>query len=114
MHELAVVSEIIKVVKEVALENEITSIEKIVLDIGAICSSNPDYIEDCFPAVVYKTEFENTKLEINILKAEAKCKVCDEIFDIPENEGVCPKCNTDRNYVILSGTELEIKEIVGY
>ncbi len=114
MHEISIVAEVMKTVKEVVEENNLTTVEAVVLDIGAICMAYPKYIEECFPAVVYKTEFENTKLEINIVQANAECRVCGEVFDIPKHDGVCPKCKADRDYEILSGTDLEIREIRAY
>ncbi len=111
MHEIGIIAEIMKTVRRVMEENDATELETVVLDVGAICMAYPPYLEESFAAVNYKTEFEHVKLQINVIQANAQCRVCNTIFDIPEHDGVCPECQADRNYEILSGTELKIKEI---
>lgn len=111
MHELSVVIEVVKTVEEFARENGVTKIEKLVLQIGELSSMIPQYIEDCFPCAVDGTSMVDTKLEIEILPGNGRCRPCGSVFNIVENKGVCPACGV-KDAEILSGREFLIKEIV--
>lgn len=111
MHELGVIIEVAKAVEQISLENQITEVDTIVLQIGEISSMIPRYIQECYPAAVDGTMLEKTKLEIEIVKATAQCKVCDTLFNVVENEGYCPNCHV-KDWNLISGKEFMIKEII--
>lgn len=113
MHELSVVFEVIKSVDKIALENQLTEVDTIVLQIGELSSMIPKYVVDCFPAATDRTRFEKTKLKIEILTATALCGQCGKVFRIVENEGKCPHDFSDE-WELLSGKEFMIKEIVAW
>jgi hydrogenase nickel incorporation protein HypA/HybF len=74
LHELSVVFEVIKAVDKIAIENQLSEVDTIVLQIGELSSMIPKYVQECFPAATDRTRFEKTKLEIEILTATALCK----------------------------------------
>jgi len=111
LHELSVVIEVVKTVEEFARENGVTRIEKLVLQIGELSSMIPQYIEDCFPCAVDGTSMVDTKLEIEILPGDARCRPCGAVFNLIANEGVCPACGR-KEFDVVSGKEFLIKEIV--
>ena len=111
MHELGVVIEVVKALDRIVLENNLTEVETIVLQIGEISSMIPKYIEDCFDVAVDKTQFEKTKLKIEILTATALCRPCNRVFKLVENNGKCDCCGGN-DWELLSGKEFLIKEIV--
>ncbi len=111
MHELGIVYEVIKVVDNFVKEYELKKVDKIILEIGQLSQAIPRFIEECYPAAVSETPYEETKLEIIVLPANAKCGDCDEIYNIIEHRKICPKCDGE-NYELISGEEFNIKEIV--
>lgn len=113
MHELGVVIEVVKKVEKIAIENNLTKIESIVLQIGELSSMIPKYIESCYPAAVSNTILEKTRLEIEIIPGNGMCKNCNKVFNLKENNGVCPHCNSSA-WELLSGKEFIIKEILAY
>jgi len=113
MHELGIVYEVIKVVDGFVKENNVTKVEKIVLEIGQLSQAIPRFIEECYPAAVNETPYEDTELEIISLPAEGTCKVCDETYNIVDHRKVCPACNSE-DFTLISGQEFNIKEIQGY
>lgn len=113
MHELGIVYEVIKIVDSFVKENNVTKVEKIVLEIGQLSQAIPRYIENCYPAAVSETAYEDTKLEIITMPANGKCKLCHEVYNIVDNRKICPKCNGE-DFTLISGQEFNIKEIVGY
>lgn len=113
MHELGIVYEVIKIVDKFSVENNITKVQKIVLEIGELSQSIPRFIEECYPAAVNDTPYEETELEIVVLLANGRCKACNEVYSIIKNKKICPKCNGEK-YEIISGEEFNIKEIIAY
>ena len=113
MHELGVVIEVVKTVEKVALENNLTKIDSVVLQIGELSSMIPKYIESCFPVAVENTSLQNTKLKIQVIPANGICKCCNKVFNVKENNGQCIYCSSKR-WDLISGKEFVIKEIVAY
>lgn len=111
MHELGIVYEVIKVVDNFVKENEITKVDKIVLEIGQLSQAIPRFIKECYPAAVDQTPYEETKLEIISIPANATCKECSETYNIIEHRKICPNCSS-KEFVLISGNEFSIKEIV--
>lgn len=112
MHELGIISAMLKTIQQIADEEQLTQIEKIVLQVGELSGIVPSYMEDCYPAAVYKTPFENTKLELEIVPGIVRCKDCGEEFNALSYDLSCPNCHS-ASLSALSGRELVIKEIVG-
>ena len=111
MHELGVVIEVVKTVQRFSRENNVTRVDKIVLQIGELSSMIPKYVEECFPVAVDGTGMESTELEIEIIGADAMCKQCQHIFAVLENKSICPECQSPE-WGLLSGKEFLIKEIL--
>ena len=111
MHELGIVYEVIKVVDNFVKENNLSKVEKIVLEIGQLSQAIPRFIEECYPAAVDETPYEHTKLEIVTLPANGECHECNEIYNIVENRKVCPKCGGE-DFKLISGEEFNIREVV--
>ncbi len=113
MHELGIVYEVIKIVDRFAQENQLTRVDKIVLEVGQLSQAIPRFLEECYPAAVSETAYEDTKLEIIVLPANAKCKNCNEVYNVIKYRKICPQCDANQ-YELISGQEFNIKEIVAY
>lgn len=111
MHELGVVIEVIKTVETFARENGVGRIESLTLQIGELSSMIPKYIEACYPAAVDGTLMEDTKLVIEILPGNGRCRSCARVFNILKAKSLCPQCG-GRDWELLSGKEFTIKEIL--
>lgn len=111
MHELGIVYEVIKVVDGFVKENQITKVDKIVLEIGQLSQAIPRFIEECYPAAVDETDYAETELEIESIPAMGQCKSCGEQYNIVDHRKICPQCGGDQ-FNLISGQEFNIKEIV--
>lgn len=111
MHELGIVAEIVRVVEKLAHEQQLTTIDTLVLQIGELSSVVPYYVEQCYPAAAYGTLLENTKLRIEILPGNGRCRSCGQVFNLLANRRKCPACG-QTNAEILGGREFMIKEII--
>lgn len=111
MHELGVVMEVVRTVLEVAEQNQVTEIETVVLQIGQLSSCIPHYVQEVWPAAADGTLLQNTRLEIEVLPANGRCRACGKVFDAVEHKGRCPACQSS-DFELLGGREFLIKEIV--
>ncbi len=114
MHELGIVFNIVASVEAFATQNQLSTVKSITLQVGEICTVVPKYLEDCYPAAVDKSALlHDTKLIIEIVPANSVCHQCYEVFSMLKHKQTCPDCgSTDTE--IVSGKELEIKEIEAY
>ena len=114
MHEVGIISSMLRTIEEVMEQENLTKVEKIVLQVGELSGVLPHYMESCFPAAVYKTRFQDTKLELDIVPGIARCLCCGEEFNGLKYDLTCPGCGNRDQFDRLSGDELIIKEIQGY
>ena len=54
MHELGVVFHVIKIVEEVATENELTEVESVTLELGEVSGVIESYLQNCWKWAVKK------------------------------------------------------------
>lgn len=113
MHELGILSSMLKTIDQIMIDESLTHIEKIVLQVGEISGIIPEFITECFPAATYKTKYEDTKLEMEVIPGVVRCKDCGKEFNGREFFLKCPECGGE-NLIPLSGREFIIKEIQGY
>lgn len=111
MHELSVCFEVINTLQELVAENELTEVQSVTLEIGELSSMIPKYMQECFPAAVDGTMFEQTKLEIEVIPGLGKCRSCSQMYQLLPVNGVCPQCGV-KDFELISGKEFNIKEIV--
>lgn len=111
MHELGVIINVVKTVEKFAAANGVEKIDTLVLQIGELSSMIPRYIEACYPAAVDGTIMEDTKLEIEVLPANAICNNCKKVFNVIINKKQCPTCKS-MDCEVISGREFFIKEII--
>lgn len=113
MHELGLVIDIVKQMEEYMEENNLSTIEKLVLQVGQLSEVYPKYLEDVYPIAVEGTKLVNTELEIDITPGIGRCKACDFIYNLVENENICPVCES-KSYEVIRGGEFLIKELHAY
>lgn len=111
MHELGIVAEVVRVVESIAKKQNVSKIDALVLQIGELSSVVPYYVEQCYPAAAYGTMLEHTRLQIEVLPANGRCKACAQVYNVVQNRRVCPACHGGE-VELLGGREFLIKEIV--
>lgn len=111
MHELGILYHIVGSVEKVAEQNNVSTISKLVLQIGELSSVVPMYIRRCYPVATDGTLLQDAELEIEILPANALCRKCGRVYNRVEHSLTCPYCGSGERDD-LGGTEFMIKEIV--
>ncbi len=103
--------EVVQQVEAFAIENDAPKIDTLVLQIGELSSVVPEYLKKIYPMAIEHTLLEATKLEIEIIPGNGKCKVCKQVFNLLKTNGICPQC-AGTDIELLSGKEFFIKEII--
>ena len=83
-------AEVVRVVEKMAHQQNLTTVDALVLQIGELSSVVPYYVEQCYPAASYGTMLENTRLEIEVMPANARCKSCGRVYNARKYHGKCP------------------------
>ena len=111
MHELGVTFSIMDTLENVAKENKVSHISKVVLELGEVSTVIPDYLIDCWNWAIKKRElFSDSQLDIKPLKAITFCENCNSEYPTVDNGKICPICGSDNTY-LLRGNEFNILEI---
>lgn len=110
MHELGIIHQIIKTVDQVKDEQNLKCVDSIVLQIGEMSDVIPDCLTQAWLSVKNSCSYKDTKLEIEIIKAQARCVKCGYVCSIRDMGIECPKCKSEQ-FKIISGKEFLIKEI---
>ncbi len=114
MHELGVVFNIIKIIKNVAKENELTNVSKVTLELGEVSTVIPEYLIDCWRWAADKEDLLiGAELEIETIPAVTYCNKCGKTYSTIEYAKICPYCGSEDTW-LLQGNEFNIKEIEAY
>ena len=111
MHELGIISSMVKTIEQIVQEQGLTQVQKLVLEVGELSGVVPRYMEECYPAAVYKTFMQDTVLELETVPGIVRCRTCGREFNAMQQDFRCPQCGGE-NLEILSGNDVIIKEIL--
>lgn len=111
MHELGIVFYIIRDVKDVALQNSVRHIDKVVMDIGEVSTVIPSYLTDCWRWAADKEELlRGCELVVNTIPAVTLCEDCNAEYPTVAHGKICPHCGSSHTH-LLRGNEVEIREV---
>jgi hydrogenase nickel incorporation protein HypA/HybF len=106
MHELALMENVIEMVRSNALENNITRVNKLKLVVGKLSMALSDSLQFAFEVLGQNEMFKQAVLEIEEKEVVCYCKECQQRFQA-ENDYcfVCPSCGQNK-VDIIEGREL--------
>ena len=111
MHELGVVFHIMDSLEGIAEENKVTTVSKVVLELGEVSTVIESYLQNCWKWAIKKRElFSNAELVIEKLPAITYCEGCEKTYPTVEYGKICPYCKSENTW-LLQGNEFNIKEI---
>ncbi len=112
MHELSIVTYVIKQVDEIAKENKLTNIQSVTLEFGEVSGIVPEYLSDCWQWYAKKTPLiEHTEFKYEIIPAVTWCDDCKTTYPTVKYGKTCPNCGSGHTW-LQRGQEMNIKEIV--
>ncbi len=111
MHELGIVSYIIKHVEGVAVKEKLEKVHSVTIEVGEVSGILPDIIQSCWKWSTDKTEvLKGSELRFNQITAMTICNSCKKVYETVANGKICPRCESE-DTVLLYGQEVSIKEI---
>lgn len=112
MHELPVVIDIIRIMKEEAEKRGYKKISQINLVIGELSSIIDESVQMYFEVMAENTPCEGAKLNFEHVPAKLKCLRCG--FEFPHKGGFdCPRCGGESVLIKGTGREFYIKSFEG-
>lgn len=111
MHELGIVFHMIDMIEDIGKENSLTSVSRVVLDLGEVSGVIPSYLTDCWDWAVKRSELLNgATLDVEQIDAVTICNACGRQYGTVEHGRTCPHCGSPDTQ-LLRGNEVELREI---
>ena len=111
MHELGTIYYVIDTVEKLMVENQLSKVSSITLEVGEVSGIIPSYLQDFWLYARKKTEhFQDTELKIEELKAVTYCQDCGKTYPTMEYKKISPHCGSENTFLV-TGNEYNIKEI---
>lgn len=111
MHELGTIVYVIYTVEKLAVENQLSQVGSITLEVGEVSGIVPSYLEDFWLYARKNSRLlKETALKIELLKAVTYCQDCKETYSTVEYGKECPYCHSGNTFLV-TGNEYTIKEI---
>ena len=112
MHEFSIMQGVFKLLEDIAAQNKLIKIDKVVLKIGKLRQVFPDFLRFAFETISQNTIAENAELIIEEIPIMMHCKSCNKKFKVEHNTYICPKCGATK-LEILTGKEVLIASVEG-
>ena len=96
MHELGIVTHVIKTLEEVAAENNVTKIGSVTLSIGEVSGVVNAQLADCWEYFKKKKpSVEEAELRIETIPAITYCTACKGTYETVKYAKICPYCKSE-------------------
>jgi len=109
MHELSVAQSILDIVSDHVPEAQRPLVRTVRVKVGVVSGVVPDSLEFCFAAVVAGGPLGSATIEIETVPFVVRCGTCGTESTNDSGIPLCPSCGSPGQ--VLSGTELQVKEI---
>ena len=110
MHEVSLVRDLLKQAEQAMLQNHLSSLTAIHVEIGPLSGVDPLLVEQAFQSLIHETIFTNTRLVVEQPKLMAVCRECARGFEIMDFQFRCPDCKSNKVQV-TSGDQLRLVSI---
>ncbi len=110
MHEMSIVSGILRIVEDQARTAEAKVINSIELEIGQLAGIEIDSLNFCFEVARRGTMAETAELVIRDIPGMGYCPECDKNVPVDFHMAVCGQCN-EALVDVFQGRELRVKSI---
>ena len=111
MHELGIVFHMADLLEEVGQEQGLTSIGKVVVELGEVSGVVTEFFDDAWQWVSNKHDLlRGAELVIDRIEAVTVCNSCGKTYGTVKHGRICPYCESP-DTELLRGNELNIKEI---
>ena len=111
MHELGTIHYVIDTVEKLAVENQLSKIASVTLEVGEVSGIIPHFLSDYWEYAKKKTTYlQQAELKIETIHAVTYCQSCGKTYPTVQYAKICPYCQSDNTFLV-TGNEYVIKEI---
>ena len=111
MHELGTIHYVIDTVEKLAVENQLTKIGSVTLEVGEVSGIITRFLSDYWEYAKKKTTYlQEAELKIETIQAVTYCQACGKTYPTVQYAKICPYCHSDNTFLV-TGNEYVIKEI---
>ena len=111
MHELGTVIYVIETVEKLAVENQLTTVGSVTLEVGEVSGIIPDYLSDFWLYARKKSDLlKDAELKIETIPGVTYCQDCKKTYPTVQHGKECPYCKSENTFLVI-GNEYIIKEI---
>ena len=111
MHELGTINYVIDTVEKLAVENQLTKIGSVTLEVGEVSGIIPHFLSDYWEYAKKKTTYlQDAELKIETIHAVTYCQDCGKTYPTIPQGKICPHCGSGNTFLV-TGNEYNIKEI---
>jgi len=111
MHEMGLVQNIFDIVLRAAEKNGIGKVLRIHIRAGQLRAIVPEQLQFCFQILSKESPIlEEAQLVVETLRVKAKCRKCQNEFEVEEYRFLCPLC-AHEEVDVIQGMELLVSNI---
>lgn len=110
MHEMSIVTGVLKIAEDQARAGGATIINSIELEIGELAGIELESIRFCYEVARKKTMARNAELKIHSLSGRGHCPNCEKDVPVDFQMAVCPECQ-QTVVEVFQGRELRVLSI---
>ncbi len=110
MHEASLVRTLLDKVAALLAEHQGDSVEEVLVELGPLSGVEPLLVQSAFEQLAAGHGLAGTKLIINEIPLEAKCRQCDVLFEIERFKFRCSACGSS-DVQVMRGDEFRLLSI---
>lgn len=111
MHELGTIVYVIDTVEKICVEQNLTTVASVTLEVGEVSAIIPEYLVDYWNWSRKNTTYlKEAELKIEKINAVTFCQDCKKTYETVKYGKECPYCRS-MNTFLITGNEYTIKEI---
>ncbi len=107
MHELALATNVLRIVEEAAETEQFARVVEVHLEVGRLSCVEPDSLRFCFEAIQRDTVAADAKLMLTVIPGEARCRDCGEACELDNHFDPCPSCGA-HGLEVLGGNTMRV------
>jgi len=112
MHELSIALSIIEISADHAEKAAMKSVSKVEIEVGTMAGIETEALMLSLDMASRNTILENAGFEITYIQAQARCRSCQQVFNVENFYDACTQCGSyDKEF--FQGKELRVRAITG-
>ena len=107
MHEMSIIEALLEQIRQELRTHPGALVQQVRVRVGKLRQVVPEMLTFCYDAAVRGTSLEGSRLAVEELPAEARCRRCCLTFAVEDNWFECPRCRAT-GAELLKGDELQL------